>query len=324
MDKEIFRRMYEEIEVPKEDVSQAIAQGIRRAIPKKKKRKLAIIISAIAATLLLASGFVSPTMSQVFANVPLLGRLFASFEDSLGEKLASKELVTELNESITKNGVTVTLTSAYFDGVNVSITGHVKGKLRFNKGEEDEVSFDVNFDHNKGDADPWLGGSHDIRKKGDGYDFQMVLIYPYVNIKENFTLPMIIHYINGIHGEWNFDVPIERAPSKNIVLDKERQYENNGIGIHLRSITVGQASASLDVETSTVYKDDIVSIMKVTDDKGNMLMDYGGNHAILSESDKDNKLYRINRHTMSIPVADIKSLTFYPKLSISEPLVKVY
>ena len=54
--------------------------------------------------------------------------------------------------------MTVKLTSAYFDGSVVSITGFVDEEVENGRNEKGEVSFDVNFEHNEGDHDPWLNG----------------------------------------------------------------------------------------------------------------------------------------------------------------------
>lgn len=88
-------------------------------------------------------------MNNVLANAPLIGGIFQEFNDQRGLNLASQNAVTQLNESVTKNGVTVKLTSAYFDGSVVSITGFVDDGVENGRNEEGEVSFDVNFENNK-------------------------------------------------------------------------------------------------------------------------------------------------------------------------------
>jgi hypothetical protein len=61
-------------------------------------------------------------MNEVLAKAPLIGGIFQEFDDAMGVELANQDAVTQLNQSLTKHGVTVKLTSAYFDGNVVSIT----------------------------------------------------------------------------------------------------------------------------------------------------------------------------------------------------------
>ena len=157
MDKEKWIKEVDSIEVPKEAVFQAISQGIKQAEkPRRKKRMIIGALTAAAATLIIGSGFVSPTANQVLAKTPILGELYKKFDDKLGMKLAEEDMVTNLNETITKNGVTLKVTSAYFDGFQVTIVGEVYKKGKWPANEPDEISFDMNFENYKGDADPWI------------------------------------------------------------------------------------------------------------------------------------------------------------------------
>ena len=160
MDNKELNDAIEQIPVPKEKVFNAISKGINKDVDRgygKKKKVLAgVATTAAILGITVASGFFNPTMNKVLANAPLIGAIFQEFNDPTGVDLAYQNAVTELNQSITKNGVTVKLTSAYFDGSVVSITGFVDEEVENGRNEKGEVSFDVNFEHNKGDNDPWL------------------------------------------------------------------------------------------------------------------------------------------------------------------------
>ncbi len=325
-EKEI-KQAVEQIPVPREKVFEAIDRGLRRGHEQKKlsnNRKL--LISSVAALLLIGgtviSGFVHPSMNKVLAKAPFIGQLFVNFGDSLGINLANQNMVTELNQALTKNGVTVKMTSAYFDGNVVSITGHVKGELEKGHNEPGEISFDVNFDNNQGDQDPWLDGkSTDVKPNKDGYDFQWVMAYPYKEIRENLTVPISIHSINGIKGEWNFTIPISQKKSTLISFDDEvTTYQEEGAAISVKELNIAQASSSLVYETITTYKEDAIDFVKVIDNKGRVLGIEGG--TILSEGYQDNKYHKTLRGTTKKIDKDITTLTFYPQLSIAEPKVE--
>lgn len=188
MDKKEFKQTIEQIDVPKEKVFGAIEEGLRYAgVSKTKSLKKRIILGiSIAAALIrisIVSGLVHPAMNKVLAKTPIIGGIFKEFDDLRGVHLAEDNRVTELNE---RNGVTVKLTSTYFDGNFVSITGWVSGNVENGLNEPGEVSFDVNFENFKGDLDPWLDEMiSDFRKKGDGYIFQWRLNIPIEILKKS-------------------------------------------------------------------------------------------------------------------------------------------
>ncbi|WP_170289390.1 DUF4179 domain-containing protein [Metabacillus lacus] len=325
MDKKELKGSIEQIPVPKDKVFSAISRGINKGANRRKVvRKKVFAGVATAAALLgltIASGFISPTMNKVLANAPFIGSLFQEFDDSIGADLAIQGAVTVLNTSQTNNGVTVKLTSSYFDGNIVSITGFVDENVENGHNEKGEVNFDVNFQGNKGDHDPWLGGmSNDIRKVKKGYNFQWRMNYPYENIQDNFILPLTIHSINGIKGEWNFDVPIQQDKNNTRVIEQEQAYPDEGVKIRMKKILIAKASSTLTYETVEKYKGDDIYIDKAVDDKGKVYRFDNG--TVLSENRQEDGFHSTIRRGMTIVENDISSLTFYPTLSFADPKVQ--
>lgn len=325
MDNKEVKSAIEKIVVPKEKVFGAIDKGLKMSGQGRKIKKKKVLAGSSAAAALLgitiASGFVNPTMNKVLANTPLIGGIFQEFNDSMGVELANQDAVTELNQSLTKNGVTVKLTSAYFDGNVVSITGFVDEEVEKGHNENGEVSFDMNFEHNKGDNDPWLNGkSTDIRKVKGGYNFQWKMEYPYKSFKENSTLPITIHNINGIKGEWNFDIPIQQEKNSTLVIDQEQGYPDDEVKIRIKEILTAKASSSLVYETVEKYKRDDIIILKAVDDKGNVYR--FGNETVLEDSEQEDGYQSTMRREMTKLNSDITSLTFYPQLSATDPKVQ--
>ncbi|WP_273129389.1 DUF4179 domain-containing protein [Metabacillus sp. HB246100] len=322
MDNKEINDAIEQIPVPKEKVFNSIARGINQERDRgfgKKKRVFPIVLTTAAILGITVSlGFFNPTMNKVLANTPLIGALFQEFNDSIGVHLASQNAVTELNQSITKNGVTVKLTSAYFDGNMVSITGFVDEEVENGRNEKGEVSFDVNFEHNKGDQDPWLNGkSTDIRKVDNGYKFQWKMVYPYQSFNESFTLPITIHNINGIKGEWNFNIPIQQEENNIIVLNQEEGYLDDEVKISLKEIHTAKASSTLVYETVQKYKGDDISFSKAVDDKGNVYR--FGTQKDFENSEQENGYHSTVRTEMTKLNSSATSLTFYPQLDIAVP-----
>lgn len=80
------------------------------------------------------------------------------------------------------------------------------------------------------------GKSTDLRKVDNGYNFQWKMYYPYEDFNENFTLPITIHNINGIQGEWNFNIPIEQDTNRTIVIDQGKEYPDKNGSIRIKEI----------------------------------------------------------------------------------------
>lgn len=325
MDNKELNDAIEQIPVPKEKVFNAISKGINKDVDREygKKKKVLADVTTTAAILgiTVASGFFNPTMNNVLANAPLIGAIFQEFNDTTGVDLAYQNAVTELNQAITKNGVTVKLTSAYFDGSVVSITGFVDEEVENGRNEKGEVSFDVNFEHNKGDRDPWLNGkSTDIKKVDNGYNFQWKMEYPYKSFNENFTLPITIHNINGIKGEWNFNIPIQQDKNITLALNHEQGYPEDGVKIRIKEILTAKASSSLVYETVEKYKRDEIIISKAVDDKGNVYR--FGNQTDLEDSEQEDGYHSTVRTEMTKLNSSATSLTIYPQLNIAVPKVE--
>lgn len=325
MDNKELNDAIEQIPVPKEKVFNAISKGINKDVDRgygKKKKVLAgVTTTAAILGITVASGFFNPTMNNVLANAPLIGAIFQEFNDTTGVDLDYQNAVTELNQAITKNGVTVKLTSAYFDGSVVSITGFVDEEVENGRNEKGEVSFDVNFEHNKGDRDPWLNGkSTDIKKVDNGYNFQWKMEYPYKSFNENFTLPITIHNINGIKGEWNFNIPIQQDKNITLALNHEQGYPEDGVKIRIKEILTAKASSSLVYETVEKYKRDEIIISKAVDDKGNVYR--FGNQTDLEDSEQEDGYHSTVRTEMTKLNSSATSLTIYPQLNIAVPKVE--
>lgn len=322
MDNKEIKNAIEHIPVPKEKVFNAINTGIKMTRYSKKRRVLLSVGTAAALLIItFASGFVNPTMNKVLAKAPFIGELFKEFNDSIGLSLANQDAVTELNQTVTKNGVTVKLNSAYFDGSVVSITGFVDEDVEKGHNEKGEVSFDMNFEHNQGDNDPWFSGmSEDIRKVKNGYNFQWKMNYPYEEIEDGFTLPITIHSINGIKGEWNFDVPIQQERNIRLVVNQEQTYQEDDLNIRVEEIVTAKASSSLIYETVQKYKDDDIYFPKAIDNEGNVY--YFGNQTRLSEDAAEDGYHRVIRRKMTKLHNNVSSLTFYPQIHVADPKVE--
>lgn len=274
MDKKWFENEVNQIDVPTQDINQSISEGIMRANkektvkPKRGTLKRTVFISGTAAMLLLGSGFVSPAMQRVLADVPLFGKAYQQFHDYIGQNLMASQLVTELHQKASSNNIDVTATSVYFDGGIITMTFKVNSDTRKDLNDGAEM---VHFTLFNGERKWMIASESDIKKTKDGYVGFIQIGYPDKNIPDQLTLPVTITSINDIRGQWKFDIPVVKLPYKTLHIRQKEKQAADGPIVEPKTVILGKESTVIDYDviTSLEHPNDRASIIKVTDDKGN-------------------------------------------------------
>lgn len=290
MNKERFREEVSEIEFPMDDVFVAINNGMEKGRKEKlsnKKSKLKMIgtISSVAASAFFASGLIFAPITNVFASVPVIGSIYEKFSLQIGHELLESNLITELNQEATSNGVDITLTSAYYDGNVIGITFKAEGKKVSldsigDKGPETGYSFHL-FDGDE--QKQWSGSMTVLEETTDGYVGAMEFYSSDADLPTNFTLPLTFTSITGIKGVWKFDVGVEQIPLETIQSQAESILKEEGYSLQMDSVVKGKATTLLKYKTTSplVGKDDRIEIT-VFDNEGNRL---SKNHADVISTD---------------------------------------
>ncbi|PFG04546.1 DUF4179 domain-containing protein [Bacillus sp. es.034] len=319
MEKNSFQEAYEKIEVPQEDVLKSIQNGMNRAEsePHKTKKKTAIWSSVAAASLLVSSSFLSPSLSHVMADVPLLGKVYETFNDSVGRSLQSKELISELNQTASSKGIDVSITNAYYDGAVVGVTFKANGKMNTEEKTGEVAGFYEIFDGDQGISD-----SKELvhmEKTDDGYIGHLQLSYPKSELPSDTTIPLEFKTIGGKEGNWRFDVPIKQLPYETLTLDKNSSENLSGVNVHFDSIILGKASTAINYTATfpAQGKHDQVRL-EVYDDKGNeMNLSMDG---IDLETTKNGDQYMVKGRSI-LPQSvqgKTKYLEIHPKVALNE------
>ncbi|MCM3569698.1 DUF4179 domain-containing protein [Neobacillus mesonae] len=313
MEKKLFHDQYEKIEVPRDQVVQAIKTGVRRANSKKKLRKKRVIFisTAAAAGLFISSSFMFPSFSKVMADMPVVGYLY---KDSVGEKLAAQKLITKLNETVSVKGIDVTVTSAYYDGAVMGVTFDVKGKVKTEKDGRIQGFYEI-FN-----GDKTLGETKEVvymNPTETGFTGKIQLSYPKAELPADTTFPLEFRSIGDKKGSWRFDVPVKQLPFETKAVNQERTRE--GMKVHFDSIITGQASTAVNYSFTHPKEgkyDDIR--FEFFDDNGRPI--HWLSDTSLEKNEKGNQV-TIKGRTI-IPQA-LKGKTRYievqPAVSLSEP-----
>lgn len=277
MDKNTFSNKVNDIDVPKEEVLQSIKLGIDRAEkeqrPKRRKPILKTWIMTVAAAgILMSSSFIVPSFSRVLADAPIIGGLYANFNDMVGRSLEKQNLVKELNQTYTSNGVDIALTSAYYDGYLIGITFDVKGNLQ----EKDGYYYAL-YELFKGD--PLADETKELTtltKTKDGYTGHIQIVYPYKDLPKNDTIPVSFEEIGTKKGNWQFDVPVQQNPIEKYVFNnKESSNPEGDIVFKVESVITGKASTAL-IYSVTYPKGELDSSFRMLNINNNRPLTMGG------------------------------------------------
>lgn len=293
MNKEWLDKQIGEIDVPKDEIYSAITKGIsagKKAKYKKKKRiRLGVFVTSAAASIVLASGFLFAPITNVLANVPILGSIYENFTSPVGYELFSNNLVTSLNENSTSNNVDITITSAYYDGNVIGITFKAQGKNlsieHIDEGKRPASGYSYHlFDglENK----QWSSGATQLEETEDGFVGAVEFFNPSAQIPANFTLPIVFTSMADVKGTWKFDIPVEQIPFEKIPVASKSASTDGEYAFKMNSIIKGKATTMFEYNTSVpaIGKDDVFEIA-IFDNNKNWL---SKSHANVLNSNTEN------------------------------------
>ncbi|WP_028782329.1 DUF4179 domain-containing protein [Thalassobacillus devorans] len=279
MRKEQFDRQWNEIKVPKQKLDQAITNGIKSGKRMKRKRKhwkTSAAITSSAASLVLASGLVFSPVTEVLAKVPVLHFIYEDLTTPVGSELFASDLVTELEEKATDNGIDITITSAYYDnqilGVTFKASGDQLSIKNLDKPNSPETGYGYYLFDGK-DKNQWAGSMSSLKETKDGFVGAIEFYQLDQTIDSDFTLPLTFTSILGEKGTWRFDVPIEKRPAEMLTVKGESRTEDGSYTFTMDAITKGNTTTILDYETTRPKDGESDQInIDVFDDQGNRLM----------------------------------------------------
>lgn len=258
-----IKRVIESVDVPMEKLDAAILAGVqsrKKAQPKYFKKT--ILASMAASALILGSGFISPKMANVLANVPIVGFIYDIEKNDKGLQIAlSDENKVVLNETVTSAGISVTFEEIVYDGERLHVifsmdeyrdiyplTILVDGETVNNAEGLRELESDGNF-----------RGLWDIKIEED--------------LPEAFELTLQINYIEGIAGNWQITTPIQEVNSNRQLHVAGQKGQIDGVNFEVESIVTSNTSTIISVHfdsnMSTFFSQHNVLNATITDQHGN-------------------------------------------------------
>lgn len=117
---------FNEIDIP-DQIDTVIDNGIKRALKKKKTRKV-WISTFTSIGILFILGISNPAAA---AKIPVIGGVFALIEESLEQSGEYSKYATSINETVTSNGISITLSDVLSDGQSLYVSYRVESSEPF-------------------------------------------------------------------------------------------------------------------------------------------------------------------------------------------------
>jgi Domain of unknown function (DUF4179) len=281
MDKQWFNDEMNKVEVPKMELRVAIQKGIERGKQEKptKKGKIRFIkkvgLAAAITFSVLASGLVFSQMNSVVATVPSMADVYESIGDRVGATLAKKKLVTELGEEVTNNGVTIKVIGAYYELDEIQVIFSIDRKSEPASEDQLNIKYEVEgFD--------WRGANDNgIRDLGDGekvYTRVYLEIPPEEDELKEYTLPIKFTNIEGVEGEWNFNIDVKQLEYTEHETEQVYEDKNGEYKVMFDKITKGQGTTIVDYTVLTKYRRDQLNFKPLAKDETGEPY-YGASHS---------------------------------------------
>ncbi len=106
-------------------------RAIQRKTTKPKFAKRAVLAASVVGILgagVVGAGFVSPTMAATLKQIPGIGSIFYGLSSDEIQTAVDKGILSHPNESVTHDGITLTLSDVLYDGTRLSFSIERKGE----------------------------------------------------------------------------------------------------------------------------------------------------------------------------------------------------
>ncbi|UNK18948.1 DUF4179 domain-containing protein [Paenibacillus sp. N3/727] len=251
--------------------------------PVRKKRRLAGILAAVAASglLIIGSGFISPVMAETLKNIPIVGSLFLKVGDE-GLKTASKQgLTTDANQSVTHDGTTLSISELLYDGSRISMV------LTRETSDGKNEAFGDWWDHiNEKKESSYIRFFADDKELNVGYSMSysaedtknstIVTLVP-DSLPDEFKLSVVIWDIET-QQQFKINIPVKKSTLNNVILTSEELKSHDNINISIKKFEMTPATMRLEVTITGKPGQDIQEIAEDIPDQykvmGSINIDY--------------------------------------------------
>ncbi|WNF23416.1 DUF4179 domain-containing protein [Mesobacillus jeotgali] len=212
MSKDKFMQDINKIRIPEEALLKREKAAILQAKKQKRSwvsRKMSIALVSGLFVSVIGLGLVSPGFAETLSKIPVIGPIYAQFNDIASEKIKNEKLASPIDKSDSHAGISMTVKEAVYDGSRVIVTVEYEAVDSINK---DERSTGFSYITINGKEPEVLVGS--IKQKA--IDSQKIIQYFELTLEKQDVLGEKIDI--AIHGEdlfgekglWSVSFPLEK------------------------------------------------------------------------------------------------------------------
>lgn len=311
---------------PEEEVRLAIHKGIAEAEGKLKdrenikhgfkinnaKRKLGYVLcSAIVVFgILFVSSFYSPTLASNLSQLPIIGSIFGN-SDLIGLRQAhEKGLTSEIGETQTVDGISVTLDEILYDQNDITIGLYIESENKL-----DDFYFGAGMDFTIDGKLPTAStGSYGEEILSDTTRTAIQEINITEEMPEEFELGLTLHGQNG--EKFYFSTPVKKIESDKVLVNHSQTVDGLTLIVPEISISesgIGIAYESLEEETDFDLSRGGNIDFFVVDQDGNEITGHSGGAS--GELVKDKIFFKSIKQFDPLD-SDVSELTITPILEI--------
>ena len=249
------------IEVP-EVVRERIDETIS-SLPERRHTKKARFIAVAVLFLFgafLGLGFISPAAAQILKTLPIVGFIFETAGDP-GQQFALRQGESiPLNQTVTDNGIKLTLTEGIFDGARISI-GYILesffGALQVERPNIWVNGKKINF-----------STGYSAKVVGPTKIIGVMTIDPTEELPEDFDMQMIIDAIGIVPGKWEFKFPVTLGKSR-LISEPGVTKSYQDLKVTVKKVILAPSATNLKLEVKQPR--DYYGNFRLYDDRGMML-----------------------------------------------------
>lgn len=313
-----MRQVSQGIDVPEQEVYLAIRKGMiqgkaaKNSYKQRGKTPRWLVPTIVILGFILS--FVLPPVSQVLANVPLIGSLYGQFNDWVGYDLETQGLITKVNEISESQGIKVKITEAYYDGGTIGVAFEISGAVHFAKDDQSSFYEIFNGDSNISETQEIVH----LTENGTGFSGVIQMASTIEKLEMLTSVPVEFLRIGKTEGSWRFDVPIEHLPYTVHELKVTQELEEEQVQFVFESYFIGKASLAFNYQATYLASDKNNQVLfEVYDDQGKSVhqMSTGIRRG---EEERGEFITYYSRGVLLEPIHEKTSyLEFHPKIALT-------
>ncbi|WP_017815083.1 DUF4179 domain-containing protein [Paenibacillus shenyangensis] len=244
----------------------------------RPKWQIAILCTLILGVGVLFTAALFPSIGEALRSISFVNRLYQSgLTNPEYQRIEQKQLADSLNDSVTDQGISLTVNDVFYDGVNILISYEVidkEGKQRI-KGSNPGPWLDYDF--------------HGANRNGamteptntliDSNHLEGVAIISFIDdsLPDKMNVTLFCERITDVRGDWKLTIPISLQKSKPYTqtMYPDLPFTMNGRTLKVKKLILGPVSNQITItgDSLSSYWEPMIQVM---DDQGHVLAPAGG------------------------------------------------